>query len=135
MMTESHVHSGSARASGAGNSRLASSSSPWRGRTTYQDAAREELRLFLSQLFRPDERIWFFPLMRQEVVNQYVADPVAFARLEDRGLVWDKLDRQTGMIHHLPLHCPSPPSTTLKSRRFDSVIAKLRELNSLRYDV
>ncbi|HTS18011.1 MAG TPA: hypothetical protein VMP11_10600 [Verrucomicrobiae bacterium] len=73
--------------------------------------------------------------MRQEIVDYYLSDPVAFARLEDQGLVWDKIDRKTGNFRHLPLHCPSPMSTTLKSRRFDSVVARLRELNSLRYDV
>jgi hypothetical protein len=74
--------------------------------------------------------------MRQEVVDRYLADPAAFTLLEERGLVWDKDDRKkSGRFLHLPLHAPNPMSTTLQSRRFDSVIARLRELNFLGYDI
>src|SRR5438093_625259 len=36
----------------------------------------DELRRFLSRLFEPQERIWFFPLMRKEIVQQHKDDPL-----------------------------------------------------------
>jgi hypothetical protein len=86
-------------------------------------------------LFLPKERIWFHPLMCEEIVNRYLADPDAMTRLQERHLVSDRITRRSRQIVHHPLCAPGPWSTTLQSRRFDSVIARLEGLNQLGYHI
>src|ERR1039458_4848546 len=134
-MTTTPVAISSSVRARSGNSRRAPSSlsTPLGcGRT---ESPYTELRLFLAQLFLPKERIWFHPLMCEEIVNRYLADPDAMTRLQERHLVSDRITRRSRQIVHHPLCAPGPWSTTLQSRRFDSVIARLEGLNQLGYHI
>ena len=94
-----------------------------------------ELRLFLGQLFFPKERIWFHPVMPQKIFDRYRTDARALATLEERHLVSDRFNYRSEWIGHRPLSATRPRSTTLQSRQFNSIIAHLRDLNSLGYDI
>jgi hypothetical protein len=119
----------------SGKHRRASSSSPPGGGRTILDHALKQLREFLSALFRKDERIHFFPVLRQEFVTRYTDDDAFPERLHRHRLVHPKLDKKTGLVHRVPLRGPSPFSTTLASKQFDSVVRRLRDLNDLHYDI
>jgi len=118
-----------------GNSRRASSllsSPPGRGRAESQPA---ELRLFLSKLFHPKEKIFFYPVMANQMADRCRADPPAMATLRQRRLVTDHFDRQTCDIVYRPLRKPNPISTSLSSRQFNSTVARVLKVNALGYEI
>jgi hypothetical protein len=132
MMMTKLPASGSARPRKADDSRPVSSSPPGHGRT---DHTNDEIRLFLSAIFRQDERFHLFPVLREEFVDSHTDDPSFPASLHGHALVYSKQNKKTGQFHRVPLRGPTPLSTTLESPRFNSMMDRLRDLNDLNYDI
>lgn len=109
----------------------------------FSPTASQELRQFLSVLFPPTERIWFYPLMRKEIAECRKDDPdfpqrifgnwSVIERPDDNHMEFD--ERDLPVLHHWPRTALPPISTTLASRRFDQAVQKLAKLNALGYEI
>lgn len=87
------------------------------------------LRRFLSLFYGLGERIYFFPMMSVAGAGRWTVAgdlPEFIAGIKVRGLSCPEPARK--FVY-------SPVSTTLSSPRFDTQIAKLRELNEAGYDI
>src|ERR1017187_9953496 len=103
MQTTPVAISRSARARSGNSRRASSSSSPLGcGRTELT-----EIRHFLSAIFRDDERIHFFPILREEFVTKHTDDPGFPESLHGHKLVYTKMDRKNQDLHRVPLHGPN----------------------------
>jgi len=89
----------------------------------------------LEAIYLRSERIHFFPILREEFVQKHIDDPAYPEVLHGRCLTYPKLNKKTKRTQRMPVRGPSPLSTRLRSRQFQSIIAKAQDFNDLNYDI
>jgi hypothetical protein len=87
------------------------------------------LKEFLALFNKPDQSIYFFILMRDELVSKH-AGSVTFPRVIEKVPVWDVVKDQPCSKFRKPAL-----STTISSSRFSRQISKLHALNEAGYDI